>query len=192
MWLYLFDKKSFIFCLSRLNHTFSENTSLEELYTFIDSLDCPNYTYSDVLKLYAHFISKKEIGLCKTKHFLSDDEQDAKDVEFIQKMSNEQKQEIDDDVDDDESDDIEVNTPIEEDKPRPPRGKLTKHDYIFGWTEEETECLIKGVNKFGNHWVHIIHTYPKILGNKAPYSLRGKAKRLRQDPKYAAKFKKKK
>ena len=66
------------------HRTFTDTTTLEELQSFADLLTCPDYTYSEILKLHAYYVSKREIPLEKAPHFLSDDEQEERDKEFIE------------------------------------------------------------------------------------------------------------
>ena len=173
-------ERLFILIFFILKSKFTNQTGLDEIQMFCDSLDCPNYTYSDVLKLHAYYISKKEIKLrsIRSKEFQdsnSDDIQcDSKDDSEKSSFSS-----YDFGVGDSES-----NSDIGQKETTNQKTKRNQKN----WSEQEIKCLINGVHKFGNQWQKILKGNIDIFVNKTADNLRNKANQLKKNPDYSYLF----
>lgn len=176
-----------------LNNKFNEKTSLDELQIFCDSLTCPNYSYSDVLKLHAYYISKKEIKLKDFKQNTMDNQLNISNEEDEQYELNKNDQSSSQnsssvfgssDSENNYDENQEGNENITKKTYEKPQTKINKKV----WSENEIDHLINGVNKYGNQWQKIIKSNPGIFLNKSSTNLRNKASQLKKDPKYSHLF----
>ncbi|OHT13679.1 hypothetical protein TRFO_16113 [Tritrichomonas foetus] len=181
--------------------TFSDSTTLEELQNFCDSLECPNYLYSDVLKLHAYYISKKEIFFENAPHFLSESELKKQDEEFIKtaklqlnskrKYLDSENETFDEifDLSDDQTEEEESQQSKSSQKEETSHENSQSNSNQNRWSDEEVEFLIKCVNEVGKRWQKILNMYPKAFKNRKAEHLRRKVLRLKKDPKYASRIK---
>ena len=152
---------------------------------FCDSLDCPNYTYSDVLKLHAYYISKKEIKLKDYQRNASRNNDLNSNNDDVQSESNKKDHENSSstsyDFDTSDSESHFNGNQIETESQKSKKGQKN-------WSEQEIKCLIISFNKYGNQWQKIIKSNPDTFINKNSANLRNKVNQLKKDPKYSYLF----
>lgn len=121
-------------------------TTLADIDQFVESLQCQQFTYQDVMDCWAdHFRNKYGAEIDTRKRTVP-----TISITAVKQLDNESSEE---ELDIDSDDEIVV--------PKKPSNKnrqqISNNNQILArkWTNEELQLLLKGVEKYGNRWVAI-------------------------------------
>lgn len=132
--------------------------SLDDIHTFLDTLDCPRFCYKDVLNCYSSMIAQ---------HWVEDPVPESTTKQPPKPSYTPEPARLsassDSDQDEIETGDGELTPQVTRAKPR------TNHRSTFGqrWSKLETDALLRGLERFGwGRWQKICDSEPILRDSR--------------------------
>ena len=131
--------------------------SIDDIYRFVDKIDCPRFTYDDMLMCYAEMVGEQWM--------IPFEEQRAPPIPTRSQLNRKKKEKLT------------VNVV--------PQERKTARKAPARWTQEESLALVRGIERHGwGKWT-LIHNTERILKKNREYrQIRDKAKWLKRTGQY--------
>lgn len=186
---------------SMKSFVFTESSTLDDIEEFLYTLDCPNFTYSDVLSCYSDMIAQTWVIPERASQNRKSNSQKIRKNENKGIFESESDSSIVGDEDEEISDEIETppqldtcvaRRSVKKGSVKSAKGRVPPKERIKGakWTKAETDALFHGIRKFGwGHWKEILLNEPLLSETMTYRQVLERAKWLKRAGKMDVLFK---
>lgn len=180
---------------------FTESSTLDDIEEFLYTLDCPNFTYSDVLSCYSYMIAQTWVIPERASQSRKPSSQRTQKNKNKDIFESESDSSIAGNEDEEISDEIETPPQLDTYVARrsvrvvpvkSAKGRVPPKERLKGakWTKAETDALFHGIRKFGwGHWKEILLNEPLLSETMIYRQVLERAKWLKRAGKMDALFK---
>ena len=148
--------------------------SLDDIHAFLDTVNCPKFSYADVLGCYSSLIAQNWVGDTEDERAAREP---GKPTATISRAAVAQvpvtAPSSDSSTDEIESAEVEIHLQAP--------ARPTKQTFNVRWTKSETDALVQGLRRHGwGKWEKICESDPVLRGSRSPEQCMNRAKWLRR------------
>ena len=148
--------------------------SLDDIHAFLDTVNCPKFSYADVLGCYSSLIAQNWVGDTEDERAAREP---GKPTATISRAAVAQvpvtAPSSDSSTDEIESAEVEIHLQAP--------ARPTKQTFNVRWTKSETDALVQGLRRYGwGKWEEICESDPVLSGSRSSEQCLNRAKWLRR------------